>query len=272
MVRAERHGEAAAWRVIDAAVESAAALLGERLVAAYAIGSLAHGGFAPDVSDVDVAFLVDRWDEDTAATCADLAERARSRADLPLADRLSLFCCDWAQFEAPPPSARFPAIDRLDLMSTGVILHGSDEPRSKAIRPTRAAILKETAEFAGSKLTRDDTVQLLHDPARLIASGRRTLTKTVLNPVRFLYTAATGVLGSNEAAVTWYAGLDGPHAGLAREALRWRTVEVHDLRAASALLSGHLLPLYREFVDVYRHVLPEPEAIGRALRSREITD
>ncbi|MGH8141431.1 MAG: hypothetical protein ACREU2_02755 [Steroidobacteraceae bacterium] len=39
------------WEVMHAGLEQAVAALGDRIVAAYAIGSLAHGGFAPAVSD-----------------------------------------------------------------------------------------------------------------------------------------------------------------------------------------------------------------------------
>jgi hypothetical protein len=38
----------------------------------------------------------------------------------------------------------------------------------------------------------------------LIAAGVRRLTKLVLFPVRFLYTAATGRVGTNDAAAAWY--------------------------------------------------------------------
>jgi hypothetical protein len=53
------------WAVLDAAVDQAKSSLGDGLVSAYAIGSLAHGGFRAWVSDVDVALLtgdLDRLD------------------------------------------------------------------------------------------------------------------------------------------------------------------------------------------------------------------
>jgi predicted nucleotidyltransferase len=50
--------DGAGWEVGRAAVEAAGNVLGERLVSAYIIGSLAHGGFGAAVSDVDVALLV----------------------------------------------------------------------------------------------------------------------------------------------------------------------------------------------------------------------
>ena len=44
--------------VLADAVAAYTQALGERLVAAYALGSLAHGGFSPLVSDVDLALIL----------------------------------------------------------------------------------------------------------------------------------------------------------------------------------------------------------------------
>src|ERR671933_2097978 len=44
--------------VLADAVAAYTQVLGERLIAAYALGSLAHGGFSPLVSDVDLALIL----------------------------------------------------------------------------------------------------------------------------------------------------------------------------------------------------------------------
>lgn len=54
----------------------------------------------------------------------------------------------------------------------------------------------------------------LRRPERLLVRGPRHLTKTVLLPVRFLFTAATGRMGTNEAAVDHYLA-DGARPGSA---------------------------------------------------------
>src|SRR5262245_7618843 len=51
--------EADARALLDAVVSEAATSFGPRLLAVYAIGSLAHGGFSPLCSDVDAAIIVD---------------------------------------------------------------------------------------------------------------------------------------------------------------------------------------------------------------------
>ena len=57
------HGMRCGYDVLDAAVRRARSLLSERLVAAYALGSLAHGGFASAVSDVHVALILSELDD-----------------------------------------------------------------------------------------------------------------------------------------------------------------------------------------------------------------
>ena len=44
--------------VLAAAVYAYRAALGSRLIAGYALGSLAHGGFSPLVSDVDLGLIL----------------------------------------------------------------------------------------------------------------------------------------------------------------------------------------------------------------------
>src|SRR5215210_1591615 len=45
--------------VLAEAVAAYRQILGPRLLAAYALGSLAHGGFSPLVSDVDLGLIID---------------------------------------------------------------------------------------------------------------------------------------------------------------------------------------------------------------------
>ncbi len=64
---------------------------GERLVAVYALGSLAHGGFSPLVSDVDLGLVLA---EPLAASDAGAVERvaaALRAGGSPLHERLSVF-------------------------------------------------------------------------------------------------------------------------------------------------------------------------------------
>jgi hypothetical protein len=88
----------------------------------------------------------------------------------------------------------------------------------------------------------------------------------VLFPVRFLYTARTGQMGRNEAAVTHFTATEtGPVADLARQGLAWRE-EPPDPNDPSvlAILERGLLPLYRLFVEEYAVRLGQEGELDRA--------
>jgi hypothetical protein len=209
-----RVADAAGWAVLDEALTRLRAALGGRLVAFYAVGSLTHGGFAPDVSDVDGVAIVDRTD-------AEIADVVRGvRVDGDLGARLSLFWGDWETFAVPPTEARLPPIVRLDLLRHGLALLGAGPP--PLAEPT---------------------------PTELIASGRRPLTKTILFPVRFLATLHAGLAGSNDEAAEWYIDDHRPHAPLVAAAIRWRTQPLEP--GAQTLVAAHLPGLIAEARAAY---------------------
>jgi hypothetical protein len=183
--------------------------LGERLIAAYALGSLAHGGFSSLVSDVDLGLVLN----DPVVTTDD--ERIRLVADAVKAggtvlhERLSVFWGTPSTLQGRSAGGRFPALDRLDLLEHGRLLDGKDT-REVIARPSRSELLVVGAEFAldhlgggrdqlspavsglGSMSAGDDTViDEIRHPDLLVARGPRRLTKIVLFPVRFMFAAAT---------------------------------------------------------------------------------
>ena len=121
-----------------------------------------------------------------------------------------------------------PPLDLLDLIEHGVLLTG-DDIRPGFPRPTRSDLLTVGAEFALAFLAgipatgqptdpavgsmrpaEGDAVDLLRRPEVLLAQGIRHVTKLVLFPVRFLYTAETGLVGTNEAAAQHYRNASPP--------------------------------------------------------------
>jgi hypothetical protein len=253
--------------VLTEALTAYRAAFGPRLVAGYALGSLAHGGFSPLVSDVDLGLVladpVDPCDGDEVHRIAAEVKAGGS----PLHERLSVFWGTPATLGGRAVGGRFPPLDRLDLLEYGRLLAGADA-RAGLPRPGRAELLVAGAEFAldflaGIRPTADPTVRTvgsmrpaardavdeLRRPAALLARGVRHVTKLVLFPVRFLYTAETGRVGTNEHAAAHYLRAGRPPAArLVAEALVWRT-NSPDPAAAEALLGRELVPLYLHYID-----------------------
>ncbi len=241
----DRPGEA----VLEVAVDAALEVFGPELSAAFALGSLAHGGFAPLVSDVDLMLVLDGLDDDTGSRVRSVQDLVRASGSGELKQRLSVFWSDWAGVRrGVEGTGRLPEVDRLDLLESGRLLRGSDR-RGKAERPDPGVIVVQAAEFA---LWKFDAPYLarLHRPAELAAEDARPVTKAVLFPVRFLYTLATGRIGHNEAAARWFV-VERKHGDLPEAAMAWRQQGIRDDAAAEALLAEHLVPIYSMFAREY---------------------
>ncbi|HEY0279256.1 MAG TPA: hypothetical protein VGC32_13400 [Solirubrobacterales bacterium] len=242
--------ERAGWDVIEAAVVAAEERLEDRLASAYAIGSLAHGGFAPAVSDVDLALLSAEPVEDMAAIVAEIQDELAGTWEL--GSRLSIFHAAWGEFDDPPEGARFPPIDRFDLVRYGVLVGGADLRGAYATLPAAAEIRAHAVESALRRVTPE---QLDADLAKLAADGVTVpgATKAVLWPVRLQHVCDIGQATGNADAVTHYASLPGAgHGALAEDALAWRDLTaVPDPEAALARIDGELRDLH---VEVFRRL------------------
>ena len=249
------------------AVSAYRAGLGSRLIAGYALGSLAHGGFSPLVSDVDLGLILQ--DPIRAKDRLTIRTVARSvRAGGPgLHQRLSVFWGTPSTLRGQGRGGRFPPLDRLDLLDYGRLLTGQDA-RSGVARPERAELLVAGAEFALGYLggyrkppdrlrdwarlrfRSDNVLDEIRTPARLVSRGPGRLTKIVLFPVRFLFTAETGQAGAGSLAAGHYlASADAPATALVTAALAWRLEPPADDEATALLLGRELIPLYVHYID-----------------------
>ena len=120
------------------AVAAYRARLGSRLTAGYALGSLAHGGFSPLVSDVDLGLvLADPPRVRDQLTIRTVARSLRAGGS-PLDQRLSVFWGTPGTLRGQRRGGRFPPLDRLDLIEYGRLLTGRDV-RAEVARPDRTA-------------------------------------------------------------------------------------------------------------------------------------
>lgn len=241
--------QAQAEETLAAAVDLAQNKWGERLLAAYALGSLAHGGFRPLVSDIDIGLVLAGPLRPGDAEAVDDLRSTIEAGGKPFSDRLSIFWGSVESLSGAASGGRFPPLDRLDLLQFGRLVAGRDV-RSQLPHPTREELLVAGAQFALWRLDRDDVAQLLKDPAALLRSDPKTLTKLILYPVRFLFTARTGEVGRNDVAVAHFvAAGESAASELAQLALAWRSAPPvpSDGDAIRAIDAG-LLALYREFL------------------------
>jgi hypothetical protein len=256
-------GDEAGWVVVRTAAAVAVDVLGERLTSAYAIGSLAHGGFVPAVSDVDLALLSESGVLDSDAL-ARIAASTEAALGTELSRRLSIFHVPWRSFAQPPSAARFPALDRLDLVRHGVLVGGADV-RAATPAPARARIVAEAVRFATEHLSSQKTRTAIRDPS-VDVQGVRETTKLVLAPVRLLFVAHTGDVDGNDEAVLHYRAVAGADSlEIVVRALEWRRAgSIPDKRSAERLLRAQLLALHRQVLDLLRVVdgLPEGDAVA----------
>ncbi len=256
--------------MLAAAVERAQQFWPDRLIAAYALGSLAHGGFSA-VSDVDVAFvLADPLLATDAQHVAALNDAIKA-SNAPFADRLSVFWGSLPSLSGVSPGGRFPPLDRLDLKKYGRLIVGRDVRESVPF-PARSELVVVGAELALRRLASDDVIRKLKSPEALLRCDQKTLTRLILWPVRFLYTARTGDVGRNDVAVEHFAAAGKERAAteLVRLALKWRHAcpAASDQDAAAAIAAG-AAALYHEFLADYEPRLRQFERPDLAASFRE---
>jgi hypothetical protein len=254
---------ASADQVIADTVEAAQAVLGGEIEAIFTLGSLAHGGFAPLVSDVDVAIVVAATAPNTAERMARVQSLVVERNSSPLAERLSVFWADWHTVRTGEGThSRLGPVDRLDLLDSGRLLLGSDL-RKPSVRPSHQELVVMSADHILGKFT-DAYLERLRDTQALLAGGPRAVTKAILFPVRFMYTLRTGRIGLNEDSARWYAAEELPGSALALKALQWRGDGIADAELAAQMLDAELDVIHDECFASYASEL---EDLGEASRA-----
>jgi predicted nucleotidyltransferase len=207
--------------------------LGDDLLAVYRMGSLAHGGFSVQFSDIDVGIIVRR--ELSQKEIQELLAEGK-KLDLKQGERLSLFWSD-SDFSF----GRFPILDRLDLIDHAIRIRGKAPMAFK--RPEqddiRQALLQHVRQYWRPKIEKFSEIENLDDP-----KDQKEFIRTFLYPARFLYSWFNLKLDSNNAAVDWIQ--KHPQAGLNNELL----CKTLDCRYGKARPSD-LLPCKQVLKEVY---------------------
>ena len=159
--------------------------LGSRLIAAYTLGSLAHGGFSRLVSDVDLGLVLEDPLRPTDRLTIRKVARSLRAGGPALDERLSVFWGTPSTLGGHGSGGRFPPLDRLDLIDHGRLITG-DDARSSMARPDQTELLVAGAEFALGYLggarklpdrlrdwrrQSDSTLDEIRTPAMLVSRG-----------------------------------------------------------------------------------------------------
>jgi len=167
------------------------AQLGERLIGAYLIGSLAHGGFSHRYSDIDVVLVTE--DGLDAATLTALRSLAAER-DAKLGQKVSLFWSD-RRFAI----GRLPPLDRSDYIDHAIML--TERERVLPLRPTldEIRVYLKGAPFS----TWTENAYRFAQMDVLTSGDHKAFIRTLLYPARLVYSWTTGRMASNDEAVTF---------------------------------------------------------------------
>jgi hypothetical protein len=165
--------------------------LGTELLGAYLIGSVAHAGFSRRYSDIDIALV-------TAAGLSPQAhDRLRSEAVALSADwgpKVSVFWTD-RHFSL----GRFPPLDLIDYLDHAMVLM-----ERECVRPARPTLDEIRHYLRGAPFANwADRARSFAAAARLEPKDRKAYLRTLLYPGRFCYSWMTGLMGSNDNAVTF---------------------------------------------------------------------
>ena len=252
--------------VVRTVREEAAAAFGDRCVAVYLMGSLARGGFSEAASDIDIGVvLAGPLEAGDAARIAGIVGRAQQSSG-PVPNAVSIFWGSVESLNGLAAGGRFPPFDQLDLIDSGLLLHGADV-RPELRRPDQRELVVAGAAFALNRLGNDDRLVELSDVERIVAQGLVHLTKTVLFPARFIYLERTGRVAGNDISAEYYCDrFEGPDAELVGHAMRWRSEPLPPAAEICELLEQGLVPLYRRFLDVYVTRLEAESEVDLAAR------
>jgi predicted nucleotidyltransferase len=181
----------AALKFANALASSFRAQLGERLIGAYLIGSLAHGGFSRRYSDIDIALITEIALD--AATLTALRGQA-AELDAALTLKLSLFWAD-RHFAV----GRFPPLDRADYLDHAIVL--TERERLLPARPTLDEIRTYLGGAPFSSWT--ENAQRFAAMDVLTPGDHKAYIRALLYPARLVYSWTTGQMASNDEAVVF---------------------------------------------------------------------
>jgi predicted nucleotidyltransferase len=181
----------AALAFADALASVYRAQLSERLIGAYLIGSIAHGGFSYRYSDIDLALVTE--DGLDAAALTKLRALAAEQ-DAALSQKLSVFWAD-RHFSI----GRLPPLDRADYLDHAIVI-----AERERIRPARPTLDEIRAYLKGAPFSNwTENTDRFAKMDVLVPGDHKAFIRTLLYPARLVYSWSTGRMASNDEAVAF---------------------------------------------------------------------
>jgi hypothetical protein len=232
----------AALKFADALASSFRAQLGERVIGAYLIGSLAHGGFSRRYSDIDMALITEvAFDAAALTTLRGLA----AECDPTLSQKLSVFWSDRGF-----TIGRFPALDRVDYLDHAVVL--TERERVLPVRPTldEIRVYLSGAPFANWT----ENAHRFAGMSALAPGDHKLFIRTLLYPARLVYSWSRGLMGSNDDAVAFICDHSPPgmNTDILTRALTYReaAADPDDLFPARKILPDQVKSCIQAIADL----------------------
>jgi predicted nucleotidyltransferase len=181
----------AALAFADALASVYRAQLSGRLIGAYLIGSIAHGGFSHRYSDIDLALVTE--DGLDAAALTKLRALAAEQ-DAALSQKLSVFWAD-RHFSI----GRLPPLDRADYLDHAIVI-----AERERIRPARPTLDEIRAYLKGAPFSNwTENTDRFAKMDVLVPGDHKAFIRTLLYPARLVYSWSTGRMASNDEAVAF---------------------------------------------------------------------
>jgi predicted nucleotidyltransferase len=173
-------------------------LLGDQLLGAYLLGSLAHGGFSRRYSDIDVGAVTATG---LAPAVLDAMRAEAAGVSAELASKMSIFWTD-RNFS----QGRFPPLDRADFLDCAVSLFERER-----VNPPRPALGEVRSYLSGLPFSNwVAAAERFCKADALDPKDRKPYLRAHLYPARFAYSFVTGRMASNDDAVAWLRGHSPP--------------------------------------------------------------
>ncbi len=245
--------------MIERSVPDIQALLSEigreKVLAIFQLGSLAHGGYDPLVSDIDVALLLKNPETGGSIALSEKVKQEIMAKGVRHADRYSLFIGTVDELNNAIGKTRFTIFDVLDLLHHGRCIFGDESSRKLIVEPDFKSLVVNTFNFTKSYVFASLFKRGFEDLIGLYSQDYILFSKFLLLPPRCIYTLEKRSPASTNEAVAYYCSqYHDPSSQIVEKALAWRRKRP-SYQEVSAIPKTSIRLIYENFFQRYEKTL-----------------